>query len=874
MLMSLGQTDFGLYGVVGGLTAFIAFFNGLISSAVGRFYAFSIGKASVSKDAAAGLEDCRRWFNTAVCIHTILPIVLMAVGYPIGEWAVRHWLAIPPDRIDACVWVFRFACVTCFIGMVNVPFTAMYTAKQYIAELTIYSFAQTTVNFFFLYFMVTHPGDWLAKYALYTCCLSAVPQLIICARAFVVFPECRIRLNYWFDIKRFKELASFGFWQAFGVVGHMLRSQGIAILANKSFGPSINAAMTVANNVNYHASTLATSLVAAFSPAITNAYGAGEMYRMRRMAFAVCKIGMLLVLVFALPLAAEVETVMRLWLKTPPEYSAELCLCMLGVLLLDKSTVGHMIAVNASGKVAFYQFAVGGFFILTLPVAWLFVVCGWGPCSIGWALLITMTLGAWSRVFFARTIVGMSIRRWIVRIMLPVASLIVVVGGVSFLPRMFMDATFLRVVVTTMLAEAAMAIIAWRFAFDNEERDWVRVQLGKRLLNSCRIKKDKAVIALPVKDECCGCGACVTACPFAALRMEADANGFMCPSMDVEVCRKCEKCVAVCPVIKNRMPVRPKAVFAAKTNDGELRMASASGGVFGELARVVLSRGGVVVGAMWDGTGRRVVHGIVEQWSEMGKLNGSKYVQSDLARIYEDVCHHLTSGRLVLFSGTPCQVSALLGIVGADNDNLITVALICYGVPSPLALECFIRSEERKAESVMTRVLFREKDVQTGGLVSRVEFVDKKKMHIFSYTNSPYSRAFFNNLTTRPSCTTCKFRKGSSGADLQIGDCWGLQEQGDVFDDGKGLSAVLINTTKGERIFRQTVMIKKEISYKFLFAHNPMLEENPKRNARQDVFFAKIRAGADFTKCVDGCLCKPLYWRFARKVVSLIRHKK
>ena len=480
VLMSLGETDFGLYGVVGGLTAFIAFFNGLISSAVGRFYAFSIGKASMEKDNSRGLEDCRRWFNTAVCIHTILPIMLMIVGYPIGEWAVRHWLTIPPDRVAACVWVFRFACITCFVSMVNVPFTAMYNAKQYIAELTIYSFIQTTVNFLFLYFMVTHPDDWLAKYAFYACCLSVIPQLIICARAFAVFPECRIRLAYWFDIKRFKELGGFAFWQAFGGVGYLLRNQGVAVLVNKSYGPTVNAAISVANNVNYQASTLATSLVTAFYPAITSAYGSGDRERTQRMSFAVCKFGMLLALIFALPLAMELETVMRIWLKTPPEYSAELSLCMLGILLIDKSTVGHMIAISASGKVALYQIVVGGWIIFTLPIAWLFVVCGLGPCSVGWALLITMALSAWSRVFFARTIVGMSIWHWIIRIMLPVASLIVVVGAVSLLPRMFMDATFLRVLVTTAITETAMALIVWSVVLDKEEKQIVTAQLKKR----------------------------------------------------------------------------------------------------------------------------------------------------------------------------------------------------------------------------------------------------------------------------------------------------------------------------------------------------------------------------------------------------------
>lgn len=482
VLMSLGQTDFGLYGVVGGLTAFIAFFNGLISSAVGRFYAFSIGKASVAKDASAGLEDCRRWFNTAVCIHTILPIVLMIVGYPIGEWAVRHWLTIPPDRINACVWVFRFACITCFISMVNVPFTAMYNAKQYIAELTIYSFVQTTVNFFFLYFMVTHPGDWLAKYAFYACCLSVVPQLIICARAFVVFPECRLRLNYWFDFRRFKELGGFAGCQFLGGIATLLRSQGLAVLINKNFGPNMNAAMSVANNVNYHTSTLATAMQTAFYPVITSAGGAGDYVRMRMMAFKACKLGVIFSLIFVIPLSLELPEVMRIWLVNPPNGSIEFCWCMMAVLLIDESTYGHMIAIAARGRIFCYQFVMSIVSLSVLPLTWMIIAKGGGIWGIGGVLVVTMTASTVLRIGFARWLVGMSIRYWVRRVALPILLLAVFVGASGWCMRLVLGASALRVVCTTLVTCALFFPLVWLFVFDADEHKFICDRIGKRFL--------------------------------------------------------------------------------------------------------------------------------------------------------------------------------------------------------------------------------------------------------------------------------------------------------------------------------------------------------------------------------------------------------
>lgn len=471
-LMALGEVDYGLLGVVGGLTTFIAFFNNLLGGAVGRFYAFSIGQSE--NTGPEGIKICQQWFNSAVLIHTVVPLALMVVGYPLGEFAVRHWLTIPPNRLDECIWVFRFVCISCFIGMMNVPFTAMYTAKQYIAELTIYGVISTMLNVCFLYYMVSHPGIWLAKYALWTCLLSCVPQLIICIRALQVFPECQFHRAYLWDWQRTKALVHFAGWQFFGGMGSILRGQGIAILVNKYFGPSVNAASAISNSVAAQTNTLSGSMIGAFAPAITNVCGAGDYALMRKMAYRTCKIGTLLTLLFALPLALELPEVLRIWLKTPPAYTAGLCWCVLVTMVIDKTAVGHMLAVNAKGKIAVYHVILGTSLILTLPLAWLLVALGWGVYSIGYAMILTMAFCAWGRVWLARKLVGMSARYWLFHIFLPLLVLVFLSGNIGFLPHFWLAASFLRVCVTTVVTELVLLPLAWFLVLDRGERTFVK----------------------------------------------------------------------------------------------------------------------------------------------------------------------------------------------------------------------------------------------------------------------------------------------------------------------------------------------------------------------------------------------------------------
>ena len=481
--MALGEVDYGLMGVVGGLAMFIEFFNGVLASANARFYAISIGAANVAREKGIALEECRRWFNTALSVHTLVPLILILIGYPIGVYAVENWLTIPADRVSACVWVFRFVCVSCFIGMVNVPFSAMYTAKQYIAELTIYSVVTSTLNIVFLYYMISHSGDWLAKYAAWTCFLAVFPKIIISIRACVIFPECRINLMYLWRWKYVKRLGTYSIWQSIGNLCWTLRTSGLPLVINKFFGAGMNAALAIGTNVQGHCQSLAGAMQGAFVPVITQSCGENDYEKMNRFVLRTCKFNIFLSMIFMLPLGIELPEVLALWLKTPPAFTTGLCYWAMIWYWASCPTIGHMVAVNAVGKVAGYYSVLGAINVFLIPVA---ACVGWLSRDVHLVMASVVffeLLNSAGRVYYARRHARSSVRAWLKSVMIPMFLVLLVCIPIGLVPRMFFSTSFLRVVMTTFVCEFVLLPMLWSIVLNSEEREFVRRRVfGKMLM--------------------------------------------------------------------------------------------------------------------------------------------------------------------------------------------------------------------------------------------------------------------------------------------------------------------------------------------------------------------------------------------------------
>jgi O-antigen/teichoic acid export membrane protein len=472
VLQALGQSDFGLFGVVGSLILLITFLSGGLSVGVSRFYAYSIGQGQNVSDLEA-LDDLKRWFNTAFLLHIVVPFVLIIIGWPIGEHAIRHWLTIPAERIDACVWVFRLSVVNGFVGVFSVPFVSMFRAHQLIFELALFGVLRSCAVFVVAWSMLRVSSDRLVTYAVCMMVVSVTIQLLQIFRACMKFDACRVKSSYLYDPVYWKKLFGFVGWKMFGMSCVALRGQGGPVLINLLFGPLVNAAYSVANQVSIQSTTLSSSMTQAFQPALISAEGKGDRQGALLMSIQVCKFGALLVLIFAIPLILEMQTLLDLWLVEPPAYSAQLCQWMLSMLVIDRMTSGPMLGINAYGKIAVYEFVQGGVLFLALPLIWVLYRAGFGPNSIGCALFATMVLYCLGRILFARRLLSYPVALWFKKVLLPVALLVCISASVGWLVVCTNDTSFVRLVSTSAATFLVTSLIAWLQFFDAPEKRYV-----------------------------------------------------------------------------------------------------------------------------------------------------------------------------------------------------------------------------------------------------------------------------------------------------------------------------------------------------------------------------------------------------------------
>lgn len=354
-------------------------------------------------------------------------------------------------------------------------------------------------------------------------------------------------------------------------------------------------------------------------------------------------------------------------------------------------------------------------------------------------------------------------------------------------------------------------------------------------------------------DQCSGCTACAAACPVQCIDMIADHDGFLFPRVRSEACIHCGKCTRTCPVLNSETPeAQLPAAFSARNRDTERRRESSSGGVFSALAEDVIARNGVVFGAA-VADDLRIRHIAVDNTADLARLRGSKYVSSDLGSTFSRVRELLRSGRPVLFSGTPCQVEGLLAFLGRPYDDLVTVDLVCHGVPSPKVWEAYLKERTRRAGASVSSVSFRSKDIGWKNFSMKLGF-DDGSVYSAPMREDPYLHAFLDNLCLRPSCHDCAFKSANRKSDLSLADFWGIQRVDPAEDDDLGTSLVFVHSQKGRELLRRLPdrIALKEADARTAIAHNcAMVKSVPAHHFRQ--YFFHMLGKTPFDTLVRNC---------------------
>ena len=302
--------------------------------------------------------------------------------------------------------------------------------------------------------------------------------------------------------------------------------------------------------------------------------------------------------------------------------------------------------------------------------------------------------------------------------------------------------------------------------------------------------------------RCTGCSACINVCPSKCVALKTKDDGFLYPQIDNDKCINCNRCEKVCPLLNKPKIDADTTALALKNVNTVERMSSTSGGAFPLIAEYVLDQNGIVFGAAYD-SDFKIRHIAITKKEDLVLLQGAKYSQSILGNCFSKIKDHLLAGRIVLFSGTPCQCLGLHAFLGKDYDNLISVDIICHGVPSPKVWQNYIdyRSKKENSSKRPLRINMRSKSSGWSryGYSTLFQY-DRENISLIPNGQDLFMKAFIGNICLRNSCSECPAKGIDRCTDFTLGDYWGIWNQHPEFDDDKGTSVVFVHTKKADKI--------------------------------------------------------------------------
>lgn len=460
ILNILGVEDFGIYNVVGGIATMLSFFNGAMSTATQRFLSYDIGKGD--------FLQLRNTFNAAHLIHIGIALLIFVLGETIGLWFVKSYLVIPAERMDAAIWVYHFAVFSFMITIIQVPYNAAIIARERMNMYAYISILEVTLKLLIVFLLTWISFDKLKLYAI----LHFLVVFFILA-IYKIYTRNNFKETQFIFVKDrnlYKTLISFSGWSLFSNIAFVAKGQMIGVILNIFFGPVVNAAQGIANQLQGGLNNFSSNFQIAVNPQIIKSYASYDRKYMTSLIVTSAKFSFYLLLLLSLPIIVEMNQVLKLWLKTVPEYTGTFAVLLLIAVLIDSMSRSLRTAIQATGRIKIYESVIGILSILTLPISYLLLKLGFNAEIVFYVNIFIAIMDLFLRLFNAHKLVDFPISLFVNKVIIKNIIITLICFSLPLIIKNSIDESILRLFIVLVVSLIWSSLTIYVFGLNRPEK--------------------------------------------------------------------------------------------------------------------------------------------------------------------------------------------------------------------------------------------------------------------------------------------------------------------------------------------------------------------------------------------------------------------
>lgn len=469
ILNALGVQDFGIYNVVGGVVMMFTVISGSLSGAISRFITFELGKGDK--------EKLVKVFSASVTIQFFLSLIIVILIESVGVWFLNSKMTIPNGRMIAANWVLQFSIITFVINLISVPYNATIIAHEKMSAFAYISIFEGLGKLGVAFLILISPIDRLIFYSILMCAVAVSVRIMYGYYCKKHFEECIYHFHWDKDI--LKQMFSFAGWNFIGAASSIFRDQGGNIILNMFFGPAVNAARGIANQVNNAINGFVTNFMTALNPQITKSYAKGDKEYMMSLIYQGSRLSFYMLLLLSLPILASTHYILVIWLKLVPDHAVTFVQLILIFTMSECISNPLITAMLATGKIRDYQIVVGGLQLVNLPAAYICLRLGCIPESVIIVAIILSQCCLGARLIMLRKMIGLSSILFLKKVYFNIISVILFSAIIPVILYFNMEESLSSFIIMTLACLLSSSISIFYIGCNKQERTFAKEKISQ-----------------------------------------------------------------------------------------------------------------------------------------------------------------------------------------------------------------------------------------------------------------------------------------------------------------------------------------------------------------------------------------------------------